>query len=504
MKTLLLQDSRMNVQPVLDALASVSFDVLLISSARELADVNDLSSFALIFLGLPPEEIIRAVDELRHARSETNSMIIGLVDDSHPDNHLLDDPTVLEKLDDCLNISESRDNLERRLAFLSTRASIREKNENTASNSSRELQRINSELTDSIKEQLEVQSALRESEALIRAILDTTVDGIITIDKEGRIETFNGAAEKIFGYSVEEIKGKNVSLLMPENHARHHDEYISTYIESRVAKIIGIGREVPGKRKDGSIFPLELSISELKIGTRTVFTGVVRDITERRRLEREILRAGDQERQRIGYDLHDGLGQALTGIGLISQNLANRVRPDDPDRAGEIDEVTRMVRDADQLARVIARQLVPVEVESSGLAYALKMLAENAEKLFDIKCTFEDPSGALIRDNSVATHLYRIAQEALSNAVRHGRASEVDIALESEPANLTLVIADNGSGLPARPDLKPSGMGLRIMQYRSRIISAVFSITGNESGGATVRCRVPINILTSSRAINHD
>jgi len=153
---------------------------------------------------------------------------------------------------------------------------------------------------------------------------------------------------------------------------------------------------------------------------------------------------------------------------------------------------------------VIARNLVPVDVESSGLAYALEMLAVNAEKLFDIKCTFEDPSGALVQDNSIATHLYRIAQEALSNAVRHGRASEVDIALESEPANLTLVIADNGSGLPARPDLKPSGMGLRIMQYRSRIISAVFSITGNESGGATVRCRVPINILTSSRAINHD
>ena len=308
------------------------------------------------------------------------------------------------------------------------------------------------------------------------------------------------AAEEIFGYTLDDVQGQNLSMLMPSHVGKHHDGYIQSYLQTGIAKIIGIGREVHGRRKNGSVFPLELSISELKIGSRILFTGVIRDITERRRLEREILRAGDQERQRIGHDLHDGLGQALTGIGLISKNLANRIRSENADQAAEIDEVTQMVRDADQLARVIARNLVPVDVESNGLSYALHRLASNAEKLFGITSTFSDPGETLVQDNSLATHLYRIAQEALSNAVRHGKATRVDLSFEKQPSFLILVIADNGSGLPDAPSQPPTGMGLRIMQYRSRIIRSAFSITKNGDGGATVRCRVPLEVLTMSRA----
>ena len=489
----------MHLQQILDELESASFDVLAISSVAELPPMSERKSFELILLGLPIIDLVRVLDQIEEAYSDTNSMIVGLIDESDPDLTLLNDSDVMRKLDDCLSISGSPAVLKRRLAFLSDRATIRKNHEETVSRRSLELRRINSELTDAIEEQWEAQSALRESEAMVRAIVETTVDGIITIDTSGVIETFNRAAEEIFGYTLDEVKGRNISMLMPNHIGKHHDGYIHAYLETGVAKIIGIGREVHGRRKNGSVFPLELSISELIIGSRTLFTGVIRDITERRRLEREILRAGDQERQRIGHDLHDGLGQALTGIGLISKSLADRVRLENAEQAAEIDDVTQMVRDADQLARVIARNLVPVDVESNGLSYALHRLASNAEKLFDIRCTFSDPAETLVQDNSLATHLYRIAQEALSNAVRHGKATRVDLKLESEPAFLTLVIADNGSGLSEKPNHKPTGMGLRIMQYRSGIIRSAFSIATNEAGGATIRCRVPSEVLNMSR-----
>ena len=132
------------------------------------------------------------------------------------------------------------------------------------------------------------------------ALFKTTVDGIIIIDSSGRIESFNSAASSIFGYASEEVIGKNVSMLMPSPHREQHDSYLSNYLTTGQAKIIGIGREVSGRRKDGSLFPMDLAVSEVRKHNDVFFTGVVRDITERRRLEHEVLRISEQERRRIG------------------------------------------------------------------------------------------------------------------------------------------------------------------------------------------------------------
>ncbi len=138
-------------------------------------------------------------------------------------------------------------------------------------------------------ERRRAQSALRESEARLRAILQTAVEGIVTIDDRGIIESFNPAAEKIFGYKAEEVIGKSVNVLMPEPHCHEHDRYIQNYLRTGQAKIIGIGREVQGRRKDGTVFPMDLAVSEVQLENRRLFTGFIRDITERKRLEREIL-----------------------------------------------------------------------------------------------------------------------------------------------------------------------------------------------------------------------
>src|SRR5947199_6221321 len=139
------------------------------------------------------------------------------------------------------------------------------------------------------RERRQARTALRDSEERLRAILDTAVEGIITIDERGIIESVNPAAETIFGYTAAELVGKNVSLLMPPPFREAHDAYLGNYLRTGQAKIIGIGREVVGRRKDGTDFPMDLSVSEVRLADRRLFTGFVRDITDRKRLEREIL-----------------------------------------------------------------------------------------------------------------------------------------------------------------------------------------------------------------------
>ncbi len=162
------------------------------------------------------------------------------------------------------------------------------------------------QLEQEIVERTRVQVALSESEVRHRAILNNVVDGIISINEDGIVQSFNPAAERIFGYTAPEVVGNNVNMLQPEPYHSHHDEYIKNYLHTGKAKIIGIGREVAGRRKDGTAFPLDLSVSEVRLGGRRLFTGILRDITERKRAEIQI-----QERTRL-LALGAEIGKAIT------------------------------------------------------------------------------------------------------------------------------------------------------------------------------------------------
>ena len=133
-----------------------------------------------------------------------------------------------------------------------------------------------------ITKQKRMEAQLRESEARIQAIVNTAVDGIITSDEQGIIESFNPAAEQLFGYQGQEVMGQNIAMLMPSPYQENHADYLAHYLDTGERKIIGIGREVAGQRQDGTIFPLDLAVSELYLADRRIFTGIVRDITERK------------------------------------------------------------------------------------------------------------------------------------------------------------------------------------------------------------------------------
>jgi len=246
---------------------------------------------------------------------------------------------------------------------------------------------------------------------------------------------------------------------------------------------------VSGLRKDGSIFPMDLAVSEFQIGAKRMFTGVVRDITDRRRMEREILEAGAAEQRRIGQDLHDGLCQHLAGIAFATEVLTQKLTARSAPEAASITKIGEMLDQAITQARDLARGLQPVTLDAHGLVDAMRALAQNVEQMFHVSCLFVCDGPSEIYDNLIATHLFRIAQEAISNAVKHGKARTIVLDLAITGDELSLSIQDDGIGIK-QPQGSALGMGLRSMDYRARLIGGTLLVRAGDKGGTTVVCTV--------------
>ena len=221
----------------------------------------------------------------------------------------------------------------------------------------------------------QAEEALRQSDERTRSIVDNIVDGIITIDQSGIVQTVNTAVGRIFGYSPDELIGRNVSALMPEPYRGNHGDYLASYFRSGVAQIIGIGREVQGLRRDGSTFPLDLSVGEFHFAGRRYFTGVLRNVTERKALQAEVLSIAEREQQRIGQDLHDDVGQELTGVGLMAEALVDALQAIDSPEAELAAKIRGRLEHARERIRTLAGGLIPVEVDARGLMSASRISA---------------------------------------------------------------------------------------------------------------------------------
>jgi len=224
---------------------------------------------------------------------------------------------------------------------------------------------------------------------------------------------------------------------------------------------------------------------EARVQQRTA--ALTDEMADRQRLERELLDVSEREQRRIGHDLHDSLGQHLTGAALAVQVLEEKLTIGGFAEAADASKAVELVEQGILLSRKLAKGLHPIEMEADGLMHALEELATTSSDLFKISCSFECDSPVLIRDASTSAHMYRIAQEAISNAVKHGKARNVVIQLESLDDGITLRVRDDGLGLPEVPP-KTEGMGLRIMAHRARMIGASFIAQRDKSGGTTVDC----------------
>lgn len=303
----------------------------------------------------------------------------------------------------------------------------------------------------------QAEEALRESEARMRAIFDTAVDGIVTIDERGTIERFNPAAEHMFGYSEAEVAGNNVSMLMPSPYHEAHDGYLAHYLRTGEKKIIGIGREVVGLRKDRTTFPMDLAVGEMRQGERRMFIGTVRDISERKQAEEQRdrllheLESANEELTNFGYVVSHDLKAPLRAIG----SLANWLSTDYADKfdvEGKehmrllISRVYRMDALIDgilQYSRVGRVKEVAVAVDLNRLVREVIDLLAPPE---NVAISVENSLPTVMAE---PTRIQQVFQNLLSNAIKYmdKPEGEIRIACSAEGRQLKFSIADNGPGI---------------------------------------------------------
>lgn len=332
------------------------------------------------------------------------------------------------------------------------------------------------------------EEALRISDERFRVALKHSPIAVFSQDTDLRYTWFHNMP---IAEPEKTVLGKTDEDLFPQAEA---DRLVQ--IKMRVlATGIGIRQEV-NSTVNGEQRVYDLTVEPVRDagGGIVGITGAAMDVTEHKRLEKEVLQISELEQRRIGQDLHDGICQHLAGIEMMShvleQNLAKKSKPE----AAQAEKIATHVRDVISQTRSLARGLSPLVLESEGLMAALAELAASTEKLFGVKCRFECPTPVYIHDLIIATHLFRIAQESVTNAVKHGKAREIEITMETKLEKIILTIRDNGSGF-SQPSTKTKGMGLRIMQYRAGMIGATLLFQRQSKGGSAVICFLPMLLV---------
>ena len=327
---------------------------------------------------------------------------------------------------------------------------------------------------------------LREREATISAFMSNVPCAVYMKNLEGKYIYANETCAAVFRRSVAEVVGKTDAELLPKSGAAK--------ARSVDQQVIALNRAIETTesytRDDGPHYWLTTRFPICGADNRPIMVGgAAIDITENKRLEREIQETSEREKRRIGQDLHDGLGQYLTGIACMVKVVEQKLTTQNLAEASSVKQITNMVNETIAQARDLARGLCPVELENNGLHAALEELAGRVSRT-NVNCTFRSPQTIKVYDNATAVHLYRIAQEAVNNAIKHGHAKNITIGLTTQNNQVLLSVEDDGRGFP-KGGPKSNGMGLRVMHYRAGMIGANITIEPGADGGTLLRCLVP-------------
>lgn len=349
-------------------------------------------------------------------------------------------------------------------------------------------------------------NAARESDDQLRAMVDSAMDAIITIDSERRVVVFNPAAQSMFGYSAEEVRGSPLDRLLPERFRTVHERNVVAFRQSGVtARMKKARMEIVGLRADGTEFPLESTIAQVTIGGQTMFTAILRDISERRRAEDELRESNrqlrelasslqavrEEERTAIARELHDELGQQLLRLRMDLSWLEGRLKNLAPALHEKVAAMKDFVAGTVDVLRHVTTRLRPPLLDDLGLAEAARWQLDEFAQRSGIEVESSIDIGDMELDERTAINVFRILQESLTNVARHAGATHVNVSLARTEEGLALEIRDNGSGTELR-DNPELGHGLVGIRERTLLLAGRMEIVSAPGEGFTLRVRIPL------------
>jgi PAS domain S-box-containing protein len=340
--------------------------------------------------------------------------------------------------------------------------------------------------------------------ARLSGLLDSAMDGIITVDQQQHIVLYNRAAEKIFGWPSDEMLGQPLGKLMPERYRATHGEHMRHFgTAGTTSRRMGDGPVIYGRRASGEEFPMDASISQLETAEGKLFTVILRDVTERVRAqeERTAFAAAahairEEEKTRVARELHDELAQSLTALKMDTLWVRDNVASE-PDVAGEkLAGMLEMLDRSVASTRRIAADLRPLLLDDLGLAAAIEWLASNFTQRWSIPVTLSVDEDLELHE-PYATAVFRIVQESLVNVAKHAHATQVLVAVEKHDHSVTLSVQDNGRGFIPTAPRRASSLGLMGLRERAQLLKGSFQLESAPGLGTRVEVKIPLEVASA-------
>ncbi len=349
-----------------------------------------------------------------------------------------------------------------------------------------ELVQTVARLEKEVRARRQAEDMLRESEQRFRAIFEHAAVGATLMDLQGRFIETNPAFQRMFGYEPSQLAGMTFSDLADPTVIRRDRR---SFARLARGELDSFEIEECCRCRRGKSVWVRATFSLIRGADHEPIyaVGLAADITEGRQAEKSLADAMVAEQRRLGQELHDGLVQQLTGLGMMAKGLRDRLKSDTSPHAEMAGEILHLIREAHNQGRAMLRGLRPVEVDAHGLMTAIEELVSGTERWYNIPCRLRADSHVPVEDNNVATQVFYIAREAITNALRHAKPRSIEVELKGEEDSVVLRVRDDGIGMPSERPLD-GGIGLRIMHYRARLIGAVLEIGPGEGCGTVVTC----------------
>jgi PAS domain S-box-containing protein len=338
-----------------------------------------------------------------------------------------------------------------------------------------------------------------QEHARLAALLDSAMDGIITVDESQCIVMYNRAAEKIFGWSSEQALGQPLGALMPERFRAGHQAHLRRFSATGVtSRRMGDGTVIHGLRASGEEFPMDASISQLDTGQGKLYTVILRDVTERVRAQEERLAfaaavnaAREEEKTRVARELHDELAQSMTALKMDTIWVRENIPAPTDAVTAKLTEMLVMVDGMVASTRRIAADLRPLMLDDLGLVPAIEWLAQNFGRRTGVDCVLKVEEEVELHE-PYATAVFRIVQESLANVAKHAHASKVEVIIERIPGAVVLQVRDDGQGFEPDAPRKPYSLGLMGLRERTQLLKGTIRVESRPGQGTCIHVHIPV------------